>query len=67
MLALIRDLLKELSISNAVDADKLAKDKILDLINENGRISAAIMAERLGLSQRQIQRLYLFSSVSNSV
>ena len=57
MLELIRDLLKELSTEGSVDADKLAKDKILDLINENGRLSAAIMAERLGLSQRHIQRL----------
>lgn len=57
MLELIRDLLKELSAEGSVDAEKLTKDKILDLINENGKLSAANMAERLGLSQRQIQRL----------
>ncbi len=57
MLELIRDLLKELSTEGSVDAEKLTKDKILDLINENGKLSAANMAEKLGLSQRHIQRL----------
>ncbi|MBO4485485.1 MAG: Fic family protein [Lachnospiraceae bacterium] len=55
MLELIRDLLKELNGEYCCSTGK-TEDRILNLIVENGTLSAAKMAERLGLSQRQVQR-----------
>ena len=59
MLELIRDLLKELAggSGRVFEAEKTTEDKVLDLIRENGKLSAAKMAERLGLSGRQVQRV----------
>ena len=36
---------------------KTTEEKVLDLIREGEKLSAAKMAERLGLSQRQVQRI----------
>ena len=61
MLELIRDLLKELADGRAYGGsyggDQAMTNKVLELIKENGKISAAQMAERLGISQRQVQRI----------
>ena len=61
MEALIRDLLKELADGRAYGGsyggDQAMTNKVLELIKENGKISAAQMAERLGISQRQVQRI----------
>ncbi len=57
MLELIRDLLKELASDRAFSTAKTTEEKVLDLIKEDEKLSAAKMAERLGLSQRQIQRV----------
>ena len=57
MLELIRDLLKELASGKSFASEKTTEDKVLELIMENGKQSAAKMSERLGLSQRQVQRV----------
>ena len=57
MLELIRDLLRELAGGSSFEAEMTTEDKVLDLIRENGKLSAAKMAERLGLSGRQVQRV----------
>lgn len=57
MLELIRDLLKELAGGKSFSSEKTTEDKVLELIRENGKQSAAKMSERLGLSQRQVQRI----------
>ena len=57
MLELIRDLLKELASGRAFATEKTSEEKVLDLIREGEKLSAAKMAERLGLSQRQVQRI----------
>ena len=57
MLELIRDLLKELASGRAFTKVKTTEEKVLDLIREGEKLSAAKMAERLGLSQRQVQRI----------
>jgi len=57
MLGLIRDLLRELAGGSSFEAEMTTEDKVLDLIRENGKLSAAKMAERLGLSGRQVQRV----------
>ena len=57
MLELIRDLLKELAGGKGFSTEKTTEEKVLDLIGEGEKLSAAKMAERLGLSQRQVQRI----------
>ena len=57
MLELIRDLLKELAESSAVHGKPTTADKVIGLLKEDGSLSAARIAERLGLSPRQIQRV----------
>lgn len=57
MLELIRDLLKELASGRAFATEKTTGEKVMDLIKEDGKMSAAKIAERLGLSQRQVQRV----------
>ena len=57
MLGLIRDLLKELVSGSSFASGKNTEEKVLNLIKEDGKLSASGMAERLGISQRQIQRI----------
>ena len=57
MLELIRDLLRELAGGSSFESEMTTEDKVLDLIRESGKLSAAKMAERLGLSGRQVQRV----------
>ena len=57
MLGLIRDILKELAGNSTVENYSTAEDKVIELVKKNGRMSAAKMAEQLGLSARQVQRI----------
>lgn len=57
MLKLIRDLLKELTGGKAFPREKTITEKILELIQKDGTLSAAKMGELLGISPRQVQRI----------
>ncbi len=57
MLELIRDILRELAGGRAFNSEKSTEDKVIALIKEDGSLSAAKIAEKLGLSERQIQRV----------
>ena len=57
MLKLIRDLLKELTGGKASPREKTITEKILELIQKDGTLSAAKMGELLGISPRQVQRI----------
>lgn len=57
MLGLIRDILKELAGNSTVENYSTAEDKVIELVKKNGNLSAAKMAEQLGLSARQVQRI----------
>ncbi|MFI3214317.1 MAG: Fic family protein [Eubacteriales bacterium] len=60
MLEIIKQVLCELAINiNEVQNanDGLPQDRLLAVIKENGRLSAKKLAERLNLSERQVQRL----------
>ena len=57
MLEFIRDILRELSEGRAFNSEKTTEDKVIALIKEDGSLSAAKIAEELGLSARQIQRV----------
>ncbi|MBO4636947.1 MAG: Fic family protein [Clostridiales bacterium] len=57
MLELIRDLLKKLADGRSYRGEKTTEDRVLDILRENGNLSAAAIGERLGLSLRQIQRV----------
>ena len=57
MLELIRDILRELAEGRAFNSEKSTEDKVIALIKEDGSLSAAKIAEKLGLSERQIQRV----------
>lgn len=57
MLGLIRDILKELAGNSTVENYSTAEDKVIELVIKNGNLSAAKMAEQLGLSARQVQRI----------
>ena len=56
MLELIRDLLRELTRGKIFSREKTTAEKVLELIRKDGSLSAAKMAERLGISPRQVQR-----------
>lgn len=57
MLELIRDLLTELANGKSITSEKTPEDKVLELIKGDEKLSAAEMSERIGLSQRQVQRV----------
>lgn len=57
MLELIRDILRELAEGRAFNSEKSTEDKVIALIKGDGGLSAAKIAEKLGLSARQIQRV----------
>ena len=57
MLELLRDLLRELSPSGSIIENLTTPEKVLALIKEDGRQSASKMAQRLGISQRQVERV----------
>ena len=56
MLELIRDLLKDLSHNGVMNKAKTLDEKLLDLLKEDGKQSAAGLAEIVGSSQRTVQR-----------
>ena len=56
MLELIRDLLKELSHNGVMNKAKTLDEKMLDLLEEDGKQSAAGLAEIVGSSPRTVQR-----------
>ena len=56
MLELIRDLLKELSHNGVMNKAKTLDEKLLDLLEEDGKQSAAGLAEIVGSSPRTVQR-----------
>ena len=49
--------MKELASGRALNSEQSTEDRVIALIEENGSLSAAKIAERLGLSERQIQRV----------
>jgi Fic family protein len=58
MLIVVRDVLRELSYKTIVNADDISlEDKIISLLQSNGTLSAQKMAENLGISLRQVQRV----------
>ncbi len=60
MLEIIKQVLEGLTVSvaKAVNTDdKLPQDRVLELLKGNGELSAKKIAEKLELSERQIQRL----------
>lgn len=56
MLLLIRDLLKELSHNGVMNKEKTLDEKLFGLLKENGKQSAAELAEIVGSSPRTVQR-----------
>ena len=56
MLLLIRDLLKELSHNGVMNKEKILDKKLFGLLKENGKQSAAELAEIVGSSPRTVQR-----------
>ena len=56
MLLLIRDLLKELSHIGVMNKEKTLDEKLFGLLKENGKQSAAELAEIVGSSPRTVQR-----------
>ena len=48
--------MKDLASGRALNSEQSTEDRVIALIEENGSLSAAKIAERLGLSTRQIQR-----------
>ena len=56
MLLLIRDLLKELSHTGVMNKEKTLDEKLFGLLKENGKQSAAELAEIVGSSPRTVQR-----------
>lgn len=57
MLKIIKDALTELAVNPANQDEKTNEDKILDLIRNNGKQSAAKMALQIGISERQAERI----------
>lgn len=57
MLGLIRDILKELAGDSVMEDHSTTEEKVIGLIKKHGKLSAAKMAEQLGLSTRQVQRI----------
>ena len=56
MLLLIRDLLKELSHNGVMNKEKTLDEKLFGLLKEDGKQSAAELAEIVGSSPRTVQR-----------
>ena len=57
MLELIRDILRRTGRRQSFNSEKSTEDKVIALIKRDGSLSAAKIAEKLGLSERQIQRV----------
>lgn len=57
MLSIIRDLLKELAGRPGGHDEMTSADKVMKAIRDNGKLSASKIAQEVGLSQRQVERI----------